>query len=200
MNFFWGLYGLTELSSWEDIDLYDTNEEDSSNVCAFCICSKEHFRYHIEEAKQECSEDDLMEMEWIKSVEYFLLGKDIKYYYCYNDPHDEEFYQVPFEAKRNKNNVKPSYIEMWYPSEELSKESIEDAVKQFYMKFYKQDITVEMKEMITFEDALASYDEDKEFINGGREIIFSEELIAEIAEKTGQTVEEVTLLLERSIH
>lgn len=183
MNFFWGLYGLTDLSSWEDINLYETNEHDSNKVFSLCICSKGYHKYHIEESKEECSEDDTVEIEWIKSIEDFLLRKDIKYHYCYDALGDEDFYEVPFEAKRNKHNVKPSYIEMWYPSERLSKDSVEDAIKQFYMKFHNEEIMIEMKDMTTFEEALASYDEDKELINGDCEVVFSDALISEMAEK-----------------
>lgn len=197
-NFFWGIYGFTELSCWEDIVLYEEDKNGFKRVLSTCICSKYYFQSHMDELEEDSSIDE-EELAWTNSAKEFLLGDSIKYQYYYDKVGDQDFYEVPFEAQRNKQGIKPSYIEIWCPSDRLDVNTVENTIKEFYEDFFNEKVLVEMKDVISIEKARDSYIEDIDLITGNAEIRFSDQVISDVMTATGKTKEEVERLLELSI-
>ncbi len=45
------------------------------------------------------------------------------------------FFEVPFDAKRNDQGVKPSSIEIWHPNAGIDKVAIHEALMSFSSQF-----------------------------------------------------------------
>jgi len=134
-NYYWGVHGLSELSVWEDIRIFLKHGEDFEMVGFPCICSKNYFSSDIDELIDEYSLED----KWIQKVMDFLKKNEAMFHYYYDDPEDEDFREVSFEAERNENGVKPRSLEMWYPSKKLDRNAIEDSIRIFCSKFLGLD-------------------------------------------------------------
>lgn len=195
-NYYWGIHGLGALSVWEDVRIYEKNGEEYEMIGFPCICSKKYFSSSLEELKEEYSSED----EWILKVESFLSKDDVVYHYYYDDPEDEDFREVPYEAERNENNVKPRSMEIWYPSDEIDRAVVEDSIRQFCKNFLnKGNIRVFEKDEVSYEDAVKSLAEHEIDMANFSGVSVSKEVIGELSEKTGKSIEEVEKLIEMSL-
>jgi hypothetical protein len=122
----------------------------------------------------------------------------VVYHYYYDDLSDEDFFEVPFEAPRNKNGIIPRSIELWNPSQSINEDVLLNSVKIYCNDFLIIKIEiVEWKEKISFDDALAAYiDFCNQTQNG---ISFSNELIEQLSKEWNISKEGVLEKLQKSI-
>lgn len=195
LNFWWGVYNLTNKMTWEDITIYNKVGRKYNKIARTCICSRKYLQYSQKKLK-----DDPDEKDYLKEIEDFLNNNDIKYHYCYDAPNSEDFYEVSFEAQRNEIGVKPCYIEVWHPDEEIDKNMVDECVKRFVKKFLNMDLgKVEFKDTVSFKKALKEYIEEMERWNRVKEISFSNELIESLEKEWNIPKEKVIETLNKSI-
>ncbi|MFZ5643669.1 MAG: hypothetical protein ACOY46_08780 [Bacillota bacterium] len=192
-DFWWGVYGLKEITDWEDVVIYEKDEDSFNKIASTCICSRKYLGGVLKDI-----EEDLDEKVFVEEVKSFLENKHIYYKYFYRDPNSEGFHEVSFEAMRNENNVKPSYIEIWHPGMGIDFKVIEECVTAFCKKFL--DLKVEkvlFKDIIPIEEAKNEYIKYGKIFNNGVELIFSEELVEQIMKELNMTREEALKMLNK---
>lgn len=173
LDYWWGIYGIAEKTGWEDIVMYIKKGNSFKKIGWICVCTKAYLKSGLEDL-----EKDTEEMDFVKKVKEFLPHNYIKYHYYYDNPGDKDFYEVPFEAKRNEMNVKPSSIEMWYPSNGIDKAIVDDCVENFLGKFLNITVErIEYKDIVSTEEAIKEYVKEMEVWGKSKEISFSDELI-----------------------
>ena len=194
-DFWWGIYGFCNNTSWEDIILYRKWGNGYRKLGWTCICTRPYFESALEDLK-----DDPDEKEFVKEIAEFLDGCQIKYNYFYDKVDDTDFYEVLYEAQRNEYNIKPRSIETWYPSNGVDKNVLYDCVKIFCKKFLGIEVNcIEFKEVISFEDALESYMEHMKIWEENPKIVFSDSLIEQMQSEMGISKEKVLEILNRGI-
>jgi hypothetical protein len=175
-NLWWGIYGLTEKIGWEDIELF---YESGERVGYVCLNAKSYLRSSLVSLENKPDEKDFYE-----ALQSYLTDHKCHYWFYYNKKEDEHFFEVPYEAPRNKEGIKPCFIDIWHSDESIGIQTIESAVAEFADKFLKiKDCLVEVKCDVTLEEALVSFKENEERFGGKstHEIIFSEELVTELS-------------------
>jgi hypothetical protein len=195
LDYWWGIYGLTKNTSWEDITMYIKVGNKYKEIAWTCVCTTPYLQYGLEDL-----EKDPDEMNFVKEIKGFLENEDIKYHYYYDNIDDRDFYEVPFEAERNKENVKPRSIEVWYPSDGINKEVVDNCVKAFIKKFLGINVEeIKYKDIVSPEEAIEKYVEEMENWQQCKEISFSDELIETLKEEWEVPKEKVLQILNRSI-
>jgi hypothetical protein len=195
LDYWWGIYGLTPKTNWEDIVMYVKKGLRYKKIGWICVCSKQYFENGFEDL-----EKDPEEREFVQLIKEFLEKDEIKYHYYYDNPDDKDFYEVPFEAERNERNIKPRSIEMWYPNKGIDKETIDDCVKNFCQKFLNIDVDrIEYKEVISIDEANKEYSESIKQWQQCKGIFFSDELIQSLEKEMDVPEEKVLEILNRSI-
>lgn len=195
-NFWWGVYGFTEATDWEDFDFYEKKADDFVRIGSICVCS----RRYLEDGLAGLEEDP-DEKDFAVKVKQFLAGNTFAYHYCYEEPDSEDFYEVPFEAERNEKGIKPCYVEMWYPRDGIDMQAAEACTIEFYDKFLHKHVdAVLLKDIPSFEQKADTYREDLElFSQGPVQIRFSDELIANLEKQWNMSEEQVRKKLQRMI-
>lgn len=195
LDYWWGIYGLTKKTGWEDIIMYIKKGNRFKKIGWICVCTRPYLEYGLEDL-----EKDPQEMDFVKEIKEFLENDNIKYHYYYDNLDDKDFYEVPFEVERNEEKVKPRSIEMWCPSNGIDKGVLDDCVKAFLKKFL--DINVEeikYKDIVSPEEAIEKYVEEMEAWEQCKGISFSDELIETLKEEWEIPKEKVLEILNRSI-
>ncbi|GMQ63822.1 hypothetical protein [Vallitalea maricola] len=130
------------LTNSQEVVLYSKIDEDYNCIGSFWLLSKTCFSFlgNISDT------DDLEEKKWREKVNEFLKSNKILYHYYYSSKGDFDFWEVPFEAERNKYGVKPSSIEIWYPSKYIDQMVIKNTIYVFSKKF----LELEEVEIINF--------------------------------------------------
>lgn len=130
----------------------------------------------------------------------FLKYKKVAYKYWYDDSRNDDFYEVPFEAKRNELGIKPSYIEIWHPNSVIDEQVIKECVVLFCEDFLKISIEeVIFKSIVSIEEAIQEYIKECKLFSNGINIKFSESLISKLEEKWDKPQNEVVKILNKSI-
>jgi hypothetical protein len=195
MNFWWGVYGFSNKTDWEDVIMYEMVNTEFEKVAWTCICSRKYFESGLEDLENDPDERDL-----VHKIKEFLSNSDIIFHYYYSNSAEEDFYEVPYEAPRNAYDVKPSSIETWYPSDDIGIEEIERCTTEFCKKYLDIDIVeVKFKETVSRKDALESYVEDMKFFNKHSGVTFSEELIQQLEIEWNVSKDKVLEILNRSL-
>lgn len=191
----WGIYGLTEKVGWEDLNIFYENGE---QVGVFCLNTKGYLRANLDDLKSKPSES-----EFAKAVEDYLNDNKFYYWYYYGKREDEDFYEVPYEfAPRNEKGVKPRFMDIWHPDENIGISTIKTAVKEFGRKFLNQEITnIKIENVETFEEAIKSFEENKELFGSENpvRISFSEELLDELSNHWEMSKDEVLSKLKKEL-
>lgn len=153
LDYWWGIYDFKNLTNWEDIILYEKWGKGFRRLAQTCICTKAYFRSGLEDLVEEDEE-----LEFVNKIDEFLSNNEIVYHYEYDKPNDKDFYEVPFEAERNALNVKPCYIETWYPCEGIDKNVMDCCIRDFCKEFLniETDLII-YKDEISYEVAQISY-------------------------------------------
>ena len=129
-----------------------------------------------------------------------ISSGQIRYHYYYDKPNSRDFYEVPYEAQRDGNNIKPRSIETWYPSNGVDKDVLDKCAMEFCKKFLGIEAdNVEFKEVILFEDALNKYLEEMKRWENNPQIIFTDSLIEQMESRMNILKEKALEILNRSI-
>lgn len=194
-DFWWGVYGLAEKTGWEDVIMYVKKGKGFSKIEYMCLCTKSYLRNGLKSL-----ENDSDEKEFAERIRKFIDNDEIMYHYYYDSVQDEDFYEVPFEAERNQHNIKPRSIEMWYPSQRIDYNVLEQSVKAFLKKFLDMDVLkIEYKDIVSEKDALESYIETIEQWANCKGITFSDELVQQLEDEWGKPQDKVLEILKSSI-
>ncbi len=132
-QFWWSLYGW-QSCYWEDIYIHYKDKQGNQDHHSTEIITKGFLRALLEdESQKEYAEG---ECEWFgKSMEEMLVAENILFAYSYDSPDDQDFYEVEFDAPRNKHGIKPRYIAIFHPAEELSVQAVGEAVSRYCRDF-----------------------------------------------------------------
>lgn len=194
-NLWWGIYGLAEKCGWEDMSIF---YEDGKRIGGVCLNTKGYLRAHLDDLKAAPGEK-----EFAIAVEEYLNDNQIHYWYYYDKRGDEDFYEVPYEdIPKNEEGVKPRFMDIWHPDENIGISTIKTAVKEFGRKFIKQEITdVKIENSETFEESIKSFEENEKLFGGENpvKISFSEELLNELSNHWEIPKDEVLSKLKKSI-
>jgi hypothetical protein len=183
-NLWWGIYGLSEKSGWEDIII---SLENGEKIAALCLLTKEMLKNSIEDLLEYPEDKD-----YVEAIKVHLSKNKCHYWYYYSKKDDEGFHEVAFDAPKNKFGVKPSSIEIWLPCDGLDIESISLGIKDFAKEFLKfKDCNVKIETTETFENSLKSYVESEKDIK--LEDIFFGENVIESLSKSWEISKEKTL-------
>jgi hypothetical protein len=136
-DFWWGLYGFTSATSWEDLIFYEKQADSFVRIGGVCLCSRSYLEPDLAELATEPNQKDFVE-----NIKQFLQADELVYHYYYDKPNDEDFYEVAFEAERNENGIKPCSIEMWYPGDGIDMVAVETCTRAFCKKFLKKQVGV----------------------------------------------------------
>jgi hypothetical protein len=120
------------------------------------------------------------------------------YHYCYDEPNDKGLYEVAFEAERNEEGIKPCYIEMWYPGEDIDRAAVETCARAFCDKFLSKQVDrVLLKDIPPFEEVAEHYRDDA--AHYPVRVVFADELVGSLAEQWKMPEENVLEILKSSV-
>lgn len=194
INYWWGIYGISYKVGWEDITIYNKDIHGLIKAARVCICTKAYLQGGLEDLEQ-----DPDEKEFVSAVNQFLNDEEVVYRYSYDNPEDEEFYEVPFKAERNEKGVKPCYIEIWHPSDLIDEAVIKECVTLFCSKFLNLTVwEVKFKDVVSIEEAIKDFIEHCKIFNKDSKIIFSDELVKQLELEWNKPREKVLEVLNRS--
>ncbi|NUU79797.1 hypothetical protein [Paenibacillus xylanilyticus] len=192
-DLWWGVYGLSHLTGWEDIRIYsDANGE--NRIGFVCICTKNYLEHGLEDM-----ESDPEELHFVNSIRTYLADDQIHFHYYYDNPSDEDFYELPYtDLPTNELGVKPRGLEMWHPNRGIDIGVIEECVTLFCRKFLDMEVgEIHFKEPIDLNEAVQSYTKHMETFNGN--IAFSDDLVKNMMGQLSKSEEEVMNILNRSV-
>ena len=194
-NLWWGIYGLTEKIGWEDLILFF---EDGQRIGKVCLNTKQYLRVGLEDLRK-----DKEEVEFVKAIENYLIDNQFHYWYYYDKRGDDDFHEVSYEnAPKNKNGIKPRFIDIWHPDENIGISTIKSTVKEFAKKFLKiENCVVKIEDIEDLEDSIKSFEENEKLFGGKNpvKIAFSKEVIGELSNLWEKTEEEVLSKLKKGI-
>ena len=196
LDFWWGIYAFTTPTSWEDLIFYEKQADGFVRSGAVCVCSRTYLANGLAHVEDYPGEKDFAE-----KIKYFFQSNTLTYSYSYDEPEDENFYEVAFEALRNEKGVKPSYIEMWYPGDGIDTHAIESCTIAFCAKFLNKQVDrLLLKDIPSFEQAANWYKEHlARFGDGLIQVAFADTLVESLEEQWKIPKEEVRKILFRSL-
>ena len=193
-NLWWGVYGLSDKTGYEDLYLYYENEEKIGGVC---LNARGFLKDGLDDLKK-----DPDEKEFVDAVEKYLVDSKCHYWYFYDQKDSDDIFEVPYDAPKNSDGIKPNFTDIWHPDESIGLSTIKDAVKEFAKKHLGlEDCEIEIQNGETLEESIESFEEhQKSFgLNSEIEIRFSDELIEELCQYWKKSPGEVSQILEKSI-
>ena len=194
LNLWWGVYGIMKLEGWEDVAVYT---EDDRWIASFSLETKSYLRLVVEEDREDAEAQG-----FVQRLERFLADTIVDYRYYYDVPGSASFYEVPYEAPRNGNGVKPSFADMMYPVEGIDLSAVRNATAT-YLKdhFGVQQVRVVISDEITFEEALTEYWEEARFRTqeDGEMIRFTEAQITHLSQVWGVSLSEAEQRVQQAV-
>ncbi len=195
LNFWWNVYELANKTGWEDIIIYDKNENEFQKIAHTCICTKEFLQNYLEDLENDPDEKKLVE-----NIRKFLIEDEIQYNYYYNNVEWDTYEELPYyNLQVNENNDKPWFVEVWHPNKTINVEVIKESVTAFCERFLNIAADeVIFKEIMSFEEAK---DIHKKYIemyeNKQKKIDIMDEIVDELEKKWNQSREEVLKRLKQ---
>ncbi|GEN71521.1 MULTISPECIES: hypothetical protein [Chryseobacterium] len=188
-NLWWGIYGLCDKAGWEDLELF---YESGERIGAVCLNTKGYLRNLSNKESEK---------EFFDAVQKYLSDNACHYWFYYDEPEDEDFQEVSYDAPKNEKGVKPRFIDIWHPDEEIDLRTIETAVGSFAKNILEiENCTVEVVDDEPFEEAIKSFKIHQERFGGDDvKIRFSDELILELSERWKMEKEKILEKLNSSI-
>jgi len=192
-NLWWGIYGLCDKVGWEDLELF---YESGERIGAACLNTKSYLRNALNDLLDK--ED---EKEFSDAVQKYLSDHICHYWFYYDEPGDEDFQEVNYDAPKNEKGVKPRFIDIWHPDEEIDLKTIETGVSLFMKDFLGiENCIVEIIEAEPLEEAVRSFKLHQERFGGSDvKVEFSDELISELSERLKMEKKDVLEKLNLSI-
>lgn len=192
-NLWWGIYGFCDKTGWEDLNLFDENNELIGGVC---LNAKSYLQTEMESLR-----DDIEEKKYVEAIENYLEDNTCHYWYYYNN-HNEEVPEVPYTAPLNAKGAKPRFIDIWHPDKGIGISTIKTGVKAFAKRHLGiENCKVEVKCGETFEESIKSFRQNEEMQgrSTGTFVKFTDELVNELSKYWKKTAEEVLEKLKNSM-
>lgn len=184
LDYWWGVYGLTAKTSWEDVLLYREPGEGCERLGAFCICTPRNLESGLEEPADGPEEGSYQAL-----VRRFLRERTLQHRYY--SPEDE----ATFEAARGREGVKRPFMEIWHPADGVDLDVILECARSYCKEAFGLEVkAIHYKAPLSAEDALRLYRE----CPGVREVRFSDELVQQLCREWGKPREEVLEVLRKS--
>ncbi|MGU3377568.1 hypothetical protein [Chryseobacterium sp. M5A1_1a] len=193
-DLWWGIYGFTKKTGWEDIELFYASGE---RIGFVCLNTKTYLRHALESLKDEVDEKDFRE-----ALQNYLEDNICHYWLYYDKKESEHFHEVSYDAPKNEEGVKPCFIDIWHPHDGINIQTIENAVSEFAEKFLNiENCIVEVEHDVTLEESFISFKENEERFgrNTTTDIVFSEELVAKLSDLWKINNDQVLKKLKESI-
>ncbi len=156
-NFWWSVYNLKP-SSWEDIVIYVNNTGKKEKHYATTILTKQFFKY----VKEHDSEEDQKEEcnPFNKNIDELIKEEKMLFGYYYDNPENSDFYEmVEIIDKRNAHGIRPSYIQIFHPAEQLTLDAVIEAVSQYCVDLLKiKPERISFKDVMPESEARRRYD------------------------------------------
>ncbi|SFF12281.1 hypothetical protein SAMN04487969_114153 [Paenibacillus algorifonticola] len=196
MNYWWGVYGLDDLTGWEDIILYEKKDEQYNRLGSTCICTRVYLESAVKDLKKDRSEK-----AFVEKINKCLLGNSISYHYYYDKTGDEDFYELPFNnLPLNEKGVKPRSFEMWHPDERINEETIRQCVVEFCSRFLNiEPLSIHFYEAVAFEEARASFEMEQERWGSMKKIVFSDGAVSQLVQKASKPRNKILAMLKNSL-
>jgi hypothetical protein len=195
-DFWWGVYGFTSGTSWEDFILYRRIFFRYKKIACFSANARSFMEDRSDEEK---SDQDTSEKEFYNELHDFLKSCKIAFHYYYDNIGCEDFYEVPFDAPRNEQGIKPSSIEIWHPASGLNLQQADECIHAFNMKFlYLPICNIRWKSKPSFKKSKKAFCKDNNQTSNPK-VVFTKELVAEMADKLNKPTEDVKKLLKKSV-
>ncbi|MBT5021567.1 hypothetical protein HOK51_09960 [Candidatus Woesearchaeota archaeon] len=139
LNYWWGIHGWQE-TNWEDIVVYFKNVDGNLDFFSTDILTKNYF--NVNQKNKDLAEGVLSEANMFnKSLDQLLSCNKILYAYCYDDLEDEDFYQVDFDAPKNELGIKPRYISMFHPADNINFSVVNECVSKYCKDYFNLPFT-----------------------------------------------------------
>ncbi|AZA49616.1 hypothetical protein EG346_16150 [Chryseobacterium carnipullorum] len=192
-NVWWGIYGLCDKAGWEDLQLFYESDE---RICVVCLNTKGYLRNALDDLLHQEDEKDFSE-----AVQHYLSDEVCHYWFYYDEPDDEDFQEVDYDAPKNEKGIKPRFMDIWHPDEGIDLKTIETAVSSFAKDFLGiENCIVEVVHEESLEESIKSFKIHQESLGEGNVYIrFSNELVLELSERWKMGKKEVLEKLNSSI-
>ncbi|RTQ47816.1 hypothetical protein EJV47_18015 [Hymenobacter gummosus] len=188
------MYGLTDKTGWEDLELF---HENGQRIGGVCLNAKRYLRAHLPDLQA-----DPTEREFAQAIQRYLADTVCHYWFYYDEPGSEDFYEVPYDAPRNASGIKPRFADIWHPDERVGLSTVQEAVREFARAFLGiENCEVEVTDAEPLETAIATFKEHERLFGGANpvEIHFADNVVAELAEAWGTTQEQALAKLKASL-
>ncbi|MDO3410527.1 hypothetical protein QWJ34_12215 [Saccharibacillus sp. CPCC 101409] len=193
-DLWWGVYELGSYAVWEDIRIYDNQDEEAERIGYFCLCTRQYLLSAIEELG-----DDPDEREHVEEMQSCLDEGVLHVHYSYDHPAEGKPDELTHDnLPVDERGVRPHYLELWVPrADAIDLEMIEECVRFFCEKFLnvRADAVRHLSPMGK-EEALSEYLEHQPI--PGRQIQFAESLVDEMRHATSKSREDVLRILGNS--
>ena len=186
-DFWYGVYGWTPPTSWEDLYLYEEQNGALERVGYACLCSRAYLR----DSQADFDPEDASHRPYLDKVQAFLQREEVTMHYYYpsaeeEDPRTLDHANLP----TNEQGRRPRSIEMWLPVEGIDLEALNTATHVFCETFLQRSPSdIQMLGALPPEDLLVSYLEYKEVLNSDMHIEVSPEQLSGIADTIGRSPE-----------
>lgn len=175
-NLWWGIYGFCDKTGWEDLNLFNDNDE---LIVRVCLIAKTYLQTEFENLKNSTEEK-----EYVEAISNYLKDDKCHYWYYY-DTHHEGVAEVACNAPINAKGIKPRFIDIMHPDRGIGLSTIETGVKAFAKKHLGiENCKVEVLCGETFEASLKSFKENEKLLGGKLNVIekFTDELIDDLSQ------------------
>jgi hypothetical protein len=188
MDYWWGIYGLRELTNWEDVLIYSKVGSKYEKLGYFCISAESFVKSSLE--------DTCEESEFIDEVRLFLEGNDTYCHYYYDSKCYGEIYEVPHKTPLSDEGLKASSIEMWVKDEGVGLDTIEKCIDIYMKEFLNIEYEeIIYKDQVSLKNSLESLFEELDDFNESKEVYFSEGVIKQMSRKMNLSRLEVEKIL-----
>ena len=147
-DIWWGIYGLTGKSGWEDLHI---SYENGEKLCTICLNAKVYLRAGLKELN-----DSPEQADFIDAVKTYLADNKIHYWHYPGEQVDE----ATSPATESENGFKISFMDIWHPDEVIGISTIKTAIQAFAMKFLAiENCEVTFDHVMPLEEAVSTLEE-----------------------------------------
>ena len=145
MDFWWGYYGLTPLTGWEDVILETAK---GKTLGEFCINTKQYLRSNLEELRSEPEE-----AAYVLAIERYLKDTEAHFW-----QYDDASAHGRLSETVFPEDKKIPFTDLWHPHEGISLDTIYDAAALYAKNIlHLSDVKLQMKESDSFGEIVAEY-------------------------------------------
>lgn len=189
MDYWWGIYGLKDLTNWEDVLIYSKIGDKFEKLGYFCISTESFIKSSMDDIEEES--------DFLDEVKHFLEGNNTHCHYYYDRKSYGEIYEVAHQAPLSDEGLKPSSIEMWTKGNGIGLDTVEECIEIYLKDFLKIEFKeINYKEKVSLKNSLESLFEELDYFKEKEEVRFSQGLINEMCKNMDLSRQEVEKILK----